>query len=855
MRVGALYAILRLETGAFHSALGRAESRWSRFGGFLKAGGLLAAQGIAVVGAASLAMAGSFEKHMNESLAIMSGVTDEMRDRMEAAARDIAKHSTFSANEAADAFFYLAGAGYDANQSIAALPVVTQFAQAGVMDLERATELLMNAQSSMGLKVDDAQQNMLNMTRVSDVLTAAQIESTATLEQMSEALINKAAPALRLVNKDIEEGAAVLMVMANNGVKGRAAGTGLAIVLRELQTKAIGAKDAWEKYNVAAYDSDGNMRNMADIIRDLEGALGGMSDEQQRVILGELGFTDRSMGFIQALLGQSDAIAAYEEQLRKAAGTTEEVAEKQLDTFASQLEIMWHKIQDVGISIGEHLLPAARDAAEAFGNWVDENHDLIVSLAVGVFDAIGKAAGAIGDLIVFVGNLIDEMQPLFNWISDIMWVLKHLDAYAGTDGPFGVLADTLMPLIEVMEDTAYWIGAIIDNLGDLEGFIGDDSPIGHFATIVYGVGDAFDHLVNDVIPSVVSAVQPLTDEVFYYLGQRVEWLTDDIFPQLEDLWDNLVEETAPKLGEAMDFLAEEVFPALGEAVQWFVDNPVKGLQDAMTSFLEWTNDNWPKIQETITLALEVVGEAFGLLSEVVGTTMVLFWEVIGPVIDTLFPDFGEAGEDLLTVLQIVFTGMKLGIQAVRFVFETEIALIKTFIDGLVWIINRVIDGLNLIISAANAITGTNSPLIPKIGETIRTWQGTFGKDGSGIVPGTKPAPSGTSGSPTASFGPVRQGGSGGVRFSAVGTTNFPGGWSWVGEQGPELMRFPSGTQIMSNQMSRMFAERSGGGGEVHKHYHVTVEGNLADVDDAEDVLEVLQRLDYLERQQQARSNR
>ena len=39
-------------------------------------------------------------------------------------------------------------------------------------------------------------------------------------------------------------------------------------------------------------------------------------------------------------------------------------------------------------------------------------------------------------------------------------------------------------------------------------------------------------------------------------------------------------------------------------------------------------------------------------------------------------------------------------------------------------------------------------------------------------------------------------------FHASGTDNFPGGWSWVGENGPEKVYLPQGTQIATAQESR-----------------------------------------------------
>jgi TP901 family phage tail tape measure protein len=859
MRVGALYAILRLEKGQFETALMSSGGKFAAFAGIIKAGALIAAQAFAGIAAGSLYLAQNFEKHMNASLAIMGEVSASLRKEMETTAREVAKTTT------------------------------------GMMDLEQATELLMDTQTTMGLRSDDAAENMKNMTRVSDVLTAAQVHSNATLQQMAEAMTNKAGPALRLLNKDIEEGAAVLAVMANQGVKGRVAGTNLAIVLRELQTKAIKNKDAFRDLGVAVYDAEGNMRNIADIIEDLEDATAGLSDEQKKQVLLDLGFTDRSVGFIQALLGRSDAIREYEKMLRAAAGTTEEVADKQLDTLNGQLKLMWHRIEDIGIGIGQKMLPGTKDIVKAINDWLDVNDELIVDLSYKIIDGI---AGVIKKIRAFGDAVTEFVKPAVTKFQDLMWVLRHLDAYLGQDGVFGALAGLLMPaieaiesfneklevtfgnlddvrwalshldayvgqdsfwgkfatltmpVIEALEDVSYWFGQVMDHLNELDEYAGDETPLGKVADAVLFLEEALRTLVDETIPDVIDALTPLTEEVLYLLGERVRWLTEEMFPALVDLFTTITENVGPKLGEALDFLSEEVFPALGAAVQWFVDNPMKAIQDAMVSFLEWTNEHWPQIQEVIVLVLETIGEAIGLLSEIIATFVTAAWALIQPIIDTLFPDFGDAGEDLLTIFGIVFEGLKLGIKAVRTVFEAELWLIRTAIDGIVWIINRVIDGLNMIISAANAITGTNSPLIPKIGEAVKSWGGFGSKDGGGYTAPPK-TPTSSGGAPTGSFtvGGSTTSGSGGVRAMAAGTMNFPGGWTWVGESGPELLKVPTGAQIMSNAMSRMYAERQKGQGlgQISRPVYVTVEGSMKNVETPEDLLDTLQLVDYLER--------
>lgn len=324
----------------------------------VKYGSLAIVGALAAVGVAAVREFAKFDKAMTDALSIMGDVSDEMKKQMSDTARTIALDSVKSAEDMANSYFFMASAGLTAQQSMKALPALTSFATAGNFKMARATDLLVDAQAALGLRTDDVTQNLTNMVRVSDAIIKGNIQSATTVEQLSEALTNKAAAALRLVNKEVEEGVAVLGVYAQQGLKGAAAGEALAIVLRDLQRAALEQPKIFEQLGIKVYDTSGNMRNMADILEELEGALRGASDEEKRLGLMMLGFQDRTVSSLLALIGFSDQIRAFEKELRAAGGATEEVASKQLTSFSAQMEITVNRVKDLLITIGEGLRPA-----------------------------------------------------------------------------------------------------------------------------------------------------------------------------------------------------------------------------------------------------------------------------------------------------------------------------------------------------------------------------------------------------------------------------------------------------------------------------------------------------------------
>lgn len=357
------------------------------------------------LGGAAVKMSADFDKGMTESLAIMDNVSPAMRAEMEKTAKQMSEESTFAAKELAGSYFFLASAGMDAAQSIKALPIVTKFAQAGTFDLATATDLLTDAQTALGLSSKNAEKNQKNLLRVSDVLVRANTLANASVRQFSESLTNRAAPALRMVGKDIEEGVAVLAAFADQGRKGGEAGEAFSIVLRDLQRAALGNEEAFKKAGVTVYDASGEMVNIADIIGDLEKLFEGMSDKQKKASMTILGFQERSQANILTLIGMSDKIRIYEKELRKAGGTTERVSKKQLEAFSNQMTVLKNKLMNVGIQIGDILIPIIKELVDDHiapaVKWFSELSETSKTLAV----KIAFLAAVMGPLVLMMGKL------------------------------------------------------------------------------------------------------------------------------------------------------------------------------------------------------------------------------------------------------------------------------------------------------------------------------------------------------------------------------------------------------------------------------------------------------------------
>ncbi|MFW5896335.1 MAG: phage tail tape measure protein, partial [archaeon] len=409
-------------------------------------GGAVAGAGTAMAGLSggaikeSIDAYASFDKAMTESQAIMGDLSGKEMSQMEKAAREVGRTTMHSADDAADSYFYLASAGMDAEQAIDAMLEVAKFAQAGNFDMAKATDIATDSLSALGMASEDPQKNLKNLRRVQDTMVKANQLANASVEQFGQSMM-KAGPAVQSAGYDVEEAGAMLSVFADQGLKGRRAGTILKRTLNDLQKQAVQNADKFEELGIEVFDADGNMRPMNEIVKDMEGSLGDMSSEQRAAAMAQLGLTEQSRRGMEMLMGNSDALEDYENKLDDAGGATDEVAEKQMESFTAQLGLLKDNITDIGLSIGSVLVPALgalleplNSSVQAFAEWLDAGNE-IYGVAVLVGGVIGGLAGA------FVG-----LQMMGVAVTPII---------IGIASAFGVMLAVAVPVIAAVAAIAY----------------------------------------------------------------------------------------------------------------------------------------------------------------------------------------------------------------------------------------------------------------------------------------------------------------------------------------------------------------------------------------------------------------
>lgn len=313
---------------------------------------------VAQIPALMVDVGSSFEASMSQVAATM-GITsaaDEF-ELLSAAAKEMGEATKFSASQAGEALNYLALAGYDAEKAVNALPTVLNVAAAGGIDLAYASDLVTDAMSALGLEMSE-------MTSFSDKLAVTAQKSNTDVAQLGEAILTVGGTA-KTLSGGVTELNTMLGILADNGIKGSEGGTALRNVILSLTAPTNTAAKAIEDIGLAVFDSEGKMRNMQDIILDLNNALGTMTDEKKTQVLSEI-FNRVDLKSVNALLGTSaerfDELSGY---IDNCSGAAAEMAVTMDDNLKGDIVIMQSALEGLGIAAYEKLQAPMRSAIQS----------------------------------------------------------------------------------------------------------------------------------------------------------------------------------------------------------------------------------------------------------------------------------------------------------------------------------------------------------------------------------------------------------------------------------------------------------------------------------------------------------
>ena len=686
VNMGTAIAYLELDTSKFSKGFVSAYNDLKVFGdksataeqklnglssAFKTTGGLLSKNvtlPIVGVGAAAVKTATDFEAGMSEVKAI-SGATGSEFDALRDKAIEMGAKTKFSASDSADAFKYMAMAGWDASQMMDGIAGIMDLAAASGEDLATTSDIVTDALTAFGLQASDS-------AHFADVLAQASSKSNTNVGLMGETF-KYVAPVAGALGYSIEDTAVAIGLMANSGIKGSQAGTALRSTITRLAKPVGEAKDAVEELKISITNTDGTMKPLSQTMVELREKFAGLTEEQKAQYAAMLAGQEGMSGLLAIVNASDEDFQKLTDEINNANGAAEDMASVMMDNTAGAVEQLKGVLESAGILIGEKLTPYIRKLAEwitglveKFNSLSEEEQDqivkfglilaaigpvlLILAKVISVVSTVVKAFKLFGTTMTTVKTSIDLVKAGYTGLATQMGGIPKL--VAGISTGFGGM---LAPIAAVIAIVAVLVGAFVTLWKTNEEF--RDNMVGIWNSIKESINNFFDGVVERINA----------------LGFDFENITEVI----KTVWFALCDVLAP------------VFEGAFNTIAIVLDGVFNQILSVMDIFIGLFTGNWEQLGEGVKGVVSGIVETFANLgSNILGVIGDIGAEILNKLgfekaaegfqnfFDTLSDLFGQIPELLSSAIDTIVSFFT---ETIPNAFNSAIEAVQGFVDNII----------------------------------------------------------------------------------------------------------------------------------------------------------------------------
>ena len=348
--------------------------------------------------AASIALpviaAATFERKMAEVKAVTGATTEQFKE-MEITSKELGRNTEFSATQAAEGLKFLGMAGLNAEQSIKAIGPALDLALVGGIELADSADYITNIMGGMNLKVED-------LSRIVDVLANTSTKSNSTVNELAEGM-KYAAPAAAAMGVSVEEAAAAMGVLHDNGIKGGQAGTAMRAILSRLAGGSKEVKEGFAALNTEIVKNNDGSLNLTATMANLEKS--GMGLAEANKIFGQEAGTAAI-----AMASQAEKVASLTAANEAAAGKAQEMATIINDNVTGAWRNLQSAVSGFMITVGTELLPLFKQLIDYTTSVVNSVTDLLEE-----YNVLGEGLNLLSDIFVRLYNTVAE-----SWFGDLV---------------------------------------------------------------------------------------------------------------------------------------------------------------------------------------------------------------------------------------------------------------------------------------------------------------------------------------------------------------------------------------------------------------------------------------------------
>lgn len=702
------------------------------------------------IGTTAVTASSNFESAMSKVSAI-SGATGSDLDKLNQKAQEMGAKTKFSATESAEAFTYMAMAGWKTEDMLSGINGIMSLAAADGLDLATTSDIVTDALTAFGLSASDS-------GHFADVLAKASSNANTNVSMLGESF-KYAAPVAGALGYSAEDTAIALGLMANAGIKGSQGGTALRGSLTRLIKPTDDAAALMEQYGLSMTNADGSMKSLGEVMNMLRDKLGGLTEAEQAQATAQI-FGQEAMSGMLAIINASDSdYAKLTDAIYDADGAAQQMADTMLDNLSGQLTLLKSALEGLAIQFGEILMPYI----EQFVGWLQSLVQKLQEMTPEQKEQIAKwaaFAAAIGPVLVVVGKLITGIGGVISAFGKIPAAISSVKtaftavstAIGGISAPvvavvavIGVLVAAFVNLWKTNEEfrnniTAIWdqvkatfdeltsgiverlnrLGFDFENIGEVlkavwEGFCGLLAPV--FEGVFQNVANIFDTFVN-VFLGTWDFFHALFTGDWEGCWTAAKSVFESIWNGIKDWFTNILNVIKGVLDVVLGWFGTS-WDACWNGIKSFFE----GIWNGIVSFLTGA---WNTIKTNVTKAINAVKTVITNVFNAVKTTITNIWNAIKTTITNVWNTIKTTITNVVNSIKTTLTNVW---NAIKTTITTVINAIKTTITN-VWnsiksTITNVVNGIKSTVSSVfNAVKSTVSSIFNSIKSTATSvWNG------------------------------------------------------------------------------------------------------------------------------------
>lgn len=487
-----------------------------------------------------LGSAGDVEQTLNV-LQVAGGATESQMAAISKRALELGSDLTLPATSAADAsvaMLELTKSGFSVDKAMGAAQGTLQLAAAAETDAATAASVMSGALNAFGLDAKDA-------IHITDLLAGAANASQSNISDLSQGF-NQAGFAFNAAGFSADDLAVSLAVLTNNGLTGSDSGTALKNAIMRLMDPTDKAAGLMKDLGFSAYDASGTMKPFPTLIGDLQGALGGMNDEQRNAALGNIFLSDGMKAMIPLLDMSKEQLGGMYKEVT-ASGQAAELSAARMKGWNGVVDGFGSQMETLGIIVGQKLLPVITPLGQKFnealgmlgqgdftGAFTRINEVLQEALGhvTTFFQQVGAGTSPISPLLDGISKALEPMGKMLldtasGWFKNLTdWIMKEAPPFLK---PIGAM---------IVEQAGKWLDQLL---------IWTDKQVPVLLENLKKWGDQFIAWIEPQIPVLLEKLNPLMDKLETWIEDQIPGLKIKLMEWGDQFGAWVMAEAAPRL--------------------------------------------------------------------------------------------------------------------------------------------------------------------------------------------------------------------------------------------------------------------------------------------------------------------